>query len=343
MGPLLEVSTKPRTITELAAHLGVSSMTIHRAISGKPDISAKTRDRILAEVERLGWRPNIAARGLRQGRTFTLGVIVSNVSASFLPEVLQGINRTAEERGYHAFVSVHEHQPQRALRHLETLQSKGVDAVIYYPTEALTELAALNDAQQNVPVAVIMRDAHGFHGPCVLVNDREGGRIAADHLLALGHRKVGFVGYNDILFTRERREGFEQSLRLAGAELRPEWSESNLVPGDESAREAISRILKQSDRPTGLFCASDRLAARALQAAADLGLSVPGDLSLVGYNGDAWSTLLGVPLTTVIQPRQQLGMRAAQVVLGSDEPNSINRRIVLSPWLRQGSSSAPLA
>ena len=309
--------TRPSTISDLAALLGVSSMTIHRAISGKPDISAKTRARILSEIERLGWRPNIAASGLRGGKTLTLGILVSNVAASFLPEILQGVNRAAEARGYHTFVSVHEHDLERAERHLLTLQSKGVDGIVYYPLErvAAEEVELLNQIRAGTPLVAVMREVAGFGGACVVVDDYLGGELAAQHLVHLGHRRLGFLGYRDNLMTQLRGEGFVAEVRTAGATVRPEWMAEDLIPGDEAARVAAERILSLPERPTALFCASDRLAARAMQAAWNLGLRVPADLSVVGYNNDPWTQLLPVPLTTVGQPREAIGERAARIAL----------------------------
>jgi len=335
---------KTPTISDLAAHLGVSSMTIHRAISGKPDISVKTRDRILAEIERLGWRPNIAARGLRQGKTFTLGILVTNTVASFLPDILQGLNQSAEEHGYHTFVSVHENDVARAERHLQTLQSKGVDGLVHYPTESGAEVESVNRALHSLPIVVIMREMPGFAGPSILVDDRQGGRLAGEHLLELGHTRIGCLGYRDSGFSRLRREGCAEAIQAAGLALRPEWTVTDLEASDAAGREAAARVLSTAPRPTALFCASDRLAALALQAAAALGLRVPGDLSVVGYNDDPWLPMLQVPLTTVAQPKLEVGERAARRVLppgpeaDGEEPPA---RTVLQPWLITRASTGP--
>jgi LacI family transcriptional regulator len=311
-------------------------MTIHRAIAGKPDISQKTRARILAEIERLGWRPNIAARGLRQGKTFTLGILVSNTEASFLPEILQGVNQEAERAVCHTFVSVHGNDFERAEHHLRTLQSKGVDGIVHYATEAGREIELLNEIHRTTPVVTIMRDAPGFQGPRILVDDFEGGRLAAEHLLARGPARVGFIGYRATPASARRQAGCESVLRERGLELRDEWSATDLVPGDDEANRAALRILSGPEPPTALFCASDRLAARAMQAAAELGLRVPADLSVVGFNGDHWGTLLRPPLTTVAQPRLEVGERAARLVLGLEE---VAGPLVLTPWLVERAST----
>jgi DNA-binding LacI/PurR family transcriptional regulator len=335
----IERSFKPRTIGEVAAHLGVSAMTVHRAIAGKPDVAPKTRARILAEVERLGWRPNMAARGLRQGKTYTLGVLVSNVSASFLPEILQGIDRTAEAEGYHTFVCVHEHELERAERHLQNLRSKGVDGIVYYPTPDGAEAALLNEIQRTTPIAVVMREVPGFTGPSVRIDDRLGGRLAVRHLLELGHTRIGFVGYVDNDFSHLRWQGYLEELAAWEISPRPGWTFRG-VPIQVPAVDAVREILEQPDRPTALFCASDRLAAWAMQAALAVGLRVPDELSLVGYNGDPWGELLSVPLTTVAQLRFEVGVEAAQRVLSPSEDEE-GRRVVLEPRLVTRASTGP--
>lgn len=335
----VDPGTHPRTISDLAASLGVSAMTIHRAIAGKPDIASGTRTRILEEIERLGWRPNIAARGLRQGRTYTLGLLVSNVAASFLPEVMLGVDRAAEAGGYHTFVSVHEHDPSRAEHHLRTLQSKGVDGIVVYPTEAGTELAVLNEIARTTPVAVVMRDLEGYLGPCVVGDDRMGGRLAISHLLQMGHRRIGFVGYTGSGFSSLRQLGAEETLAEAGLALVPAWS--MCVSRQEVAPDAAEQLLRQQNRPSAIFCASDRLAARVIQAAVSLGIEVPRDLSVVGYNGDPWGELLHAPLTTICQPRSEAGERAARLVLELELHAEGERRVVLSPTLLRRASVMP--
>jgi DNA-binding LacI/PurR family transcriptional regulator len=331
----------PRTIAQLAQSLGVSAMTIHRAIAGKPDIAAGTRTRILNEIERLGWRPNIAARGLRQGRTYTLGILVSNVAASFLPEILQAIDRAAEERGYHTFVSVHEHDPARAERHLRTLQSKGVDGIVHYPTHSGAEAPLLNEILRSTPVVGVMRDTPGFDGPSVQIDDVFGGALAARHLLERGHRRFAVLSYDDSDFSQDRRRGFEECVREAGFEVPPAWN-LQVALGDQATREAAARIFGAPDRPTALFCTSDRIAARAMQTFIALGVRVPQDVSVVGYNGDAWGQLLPAPLTTIAQPRLEVGERAARKVLDPAEFVASERRVVLNPVLVERESTRPL-
>lgn len=335
----MEQQAKPRTIEDLATLLGVSTMTVHRAISGKPDISPKTRARILAEIERLDWRPNIAARGLRQGKTFTLGILVSNVAASFLPEILQGVNQAAEAKNYHAFVSVHEHEAARAIRHLQTLQSKGVDGIVHYPTLGGGEIGTLNDILRNTPTVAVMRAVPDFEGPVVLVDDVLGGRLAARHLLGLGHRRIGFLGYHDADLSHLRRQGFEEALRENGEKLRSAWTLETVASGASPSETDLDRLLGGAERPTAIFCPSDRLAARVVQGAADRGLRVPEDVSVMGYNGDAWAALLPVPLTTVAQPRAEIGERAAQMVL--EERTGGRSCTLLEPWLVARASTAP--
>lgn len=334
----MDSPTDPRTIAELAARLGVSAMTVHRAIAGKPDVSAKTRERILAEVERIGWRPNMAARGLRQGKTYTLGILVSDVAASFLPEVLRGVHQTAEAQGYHSILCVHAHEVSRAERHLRTLQSKGVDGIVHYPTEQGGELATLNEVARTTPVAVVMRELRGFRGPTVVVDDVQGGHLAVSHLLELGHRRIGFVGYTSLEFSGNRQRGAEQALREAGLPLPEEWRAC--VSRQAIASGAAEQILRRPDRPTALFCASDRLAARVIQAATALDIDVPRDLSVMGYGGDPWGELLRVPLTTVAQPRLQVGEQAALLALGT--AGLTPDVVVLAPWLEARSSTRRL-
>lgn len=337
----VEPITELRTIRDLASHLGVSSMTVHRAIAGKPDISEKTRDRILAEVERLGWRPNLAARGLRQGKTFTLGILVSNVAASFLPEILQGVDGAAERAGCHTIVCVHEHNVDRSVQHLQNLHSKGVDGLILYPTESGGEAECLAQVAMGTPVVLIMREIPELDLPTLLVDDAAAGGVAAQHLLSLGHTRIGFIGYAASGYGELRRQGFLAALAEAGVAALPEWIAAD-VSTQEFGTVAARGILSGPQRPTALFCASDRLAARAVQAAGELGLRVPQDVSVMGCNGDPWSELLSPPLTTVAQPRTELGVQAAEAVLHPERVRPASRRRVLNPRLVVRKSTGPV-
>ncbi len=327
-------------------------MTIHRAIANKPDISEKTRNRILAEIQRLGWQPNIAARGLRQGKTFTLGILVSNVSVSFLPEILQGVDRTAEEAGCHTFVCVHEHDPARAVRHLQTLQSKGVDGIILYPTLAGEEAVVVEQIRQTTPVVLIMRALPGTACPAIVTDEARCGELAAEHLLDLRHKRIGFIGYEDTEIARVRRDQFALTLARAGFPPAEERFLDNLSSRALQSG-TILEYLSTTDRPTAVFCASDRIATHTIQAAHRLGLQVPGDLSVLGSNGDAWAELTSPPLSTIAQPRTQLGIQAARAVLfcngdphaGSD-PSSSAPTVPdtrLKPHLLLRGSTAPPA
>src|SRR5205085_6663017 len=125
--------------------------------------------------------------------------------------------------------------------------------------------ALLNQIVRLTPVVAVMREIPGFAGPAVLIDDRLGGRLAAEHLLELGHTRIGFAGYRENWLSSARQEGCRLALEQRGLALRPEWTVSDLIPGDERAREAIRALLMRPERPTALFCSSDRLAARALQ------------------------------------------------------------------------------
>lgn len=330
-----------RTIRDLAVHLGVSTMTVHRAIAGKPDISARTRARILEEIERLDWRPNIAARGLRQGKTFTLGILVSNVAASFLPEVLQGVDRTAEAHGYHTFVCVHEHDTDRAVKHLRVLQSKGVDGILLYPTYHGGEAAVAAEVSRTTPLVLMMRELEDAPLPAVLVGDREAGRLAAEHLRSLGHTRLAFLGYRESWFSEQRQRGFLERLGEEGIRLPPQSIAT--VAGQNEGTEAAVRLLRQAPPPTALFCGSDRLAARALHAARSLAIRVPEALSVLGSNGDAWTELLSPGLSTIAQPRTEVGILAARLALSGAADGKEVRHLVLRPYpiLRSSISHAP--
>lgn len=301
-----------RSITthDVARHAGVSQATVSLVLGGNPRarVAAATRERVLRSAEALGYRPNILARGLVRGRSYALGVVVPDLSNPFYLDVVTGVQRVAAEAGYVVLPGDTREVP--AARHLEALRARQVDGLILDGVGAASLPA---DALSGTEVVLV--DEPPERWPGVASGALEAGRLAAEHLLGLGHRRLAFIGpASDVHGFRMRERGFFRALRDAGVEPRSEWVRRT-PPTIAGGQRAMRTLLASPDRPTGIFCANDLLAAGALKTALTSGLAVPGELSLVGCDDVELARVLTPELTTVAIPARELGARAARLLL----------------------------
>ncbi|HEX8359974.1 MAG TPA: LacI family DNA-binding transcriptional regulator, partial [Longimicrobium sp.] len=268
-----------RSITthDVARHAGVSQATVSLVLGGNPRarVAAATRERVLRSAEELGYRPNFLARGLVRGRSYAIGVVVPDLSNPFYLDVVTGVQRVAAEAGY--VVLPGDTREVSAARHLEALRARQVDGLIL---DGLGASSLPADALSGTEVVLV--DEPPERWPGVASDALEAGRLAAEHLLGLGHRRLAFMGpASDVHGFRMRERGFFAALRGAGVEVRSEWVRRT-PPTIAGGQRTMRALLTAKLRPTGVFCANDLLAAGALKATLASGLSVPGDLSLVG-------------------------------------------------------------
>lgn len=300
------------TTHDVARKAGVSQATVSLVLGGNPRarVSAATRERVLEAAGELGYRPNMLARGLVRRRSYAIGVVVPDLSNPFFLDVVTGVQRVASEAGYVVLPGdVREGSP---LRHLEALRDRQVDGVVLdgfgaqsLPPDALSELK------------VVLVDEPSDRWPGVASDAEGAGRLAAGHLLALGHRRLAFAGpASDVHGFRMRERGFFAALHAAGLAL-PSSRLRRVPPTVAGGQEAVRALLAlpRGERPTALFCATDLLAAGALKAALTARIAVPGELSIVGCDDIELARVLTPELTTVRVPARELGARAARLLL----------------------------
>lgn len=289
----------------------MSQATVSLVLGGNPRarVAAATRERVIRAAEELGYRPNMVARGLVRGRSYALGVIVPDLANPFFVEVVRGIERVASAAGYAVLLcDARETSPAR---HLEALRGRLIDGVIVDPL-GVEGLPA--DALTDLNLVVVDQPPERWPG---VASDAEGaGRLAAGHLLALGHREVAMIGpATDVHSFRMRERGFVRALREAGVPLPS--GRLRRAPATVAGGEAAMRALlpRRGPRPTAVFCTSDLLALGALKACATAGVAVPGELSVVGCDDIEMARVVTPELTTVAVPARELGARAARLLL----------------------------
>lgn len=298
------------TIRDVARHAGVSQPTASLVLGNHPRarVAPATRERVLAAAAALGYRPNVVAQSLARGRSYALGVIVPDLGNPFFADVVAGAGRVAAEAGYALLLCGEGERPAAA--HLATLLSRQIDGVI---VDALN--AAELDEAALAGVNVVLVDEPSERWPGVASDAPGAGRMAAEHLLGLGHRRLAFIGpAADVHAFRMRERGFVRRLRDAHVEL-PSALLRRAPATVAGGREAMRALLAERPRPTAVFCANDLIAIGALKACAAAGVRVPAELSLVGCDDIEMARLVTPELTTVTVPARELGARAARLLV----------------------------
>ena len=338
------MAKKTVTIRDVARQAGVSVATASRALNGKQVVNVQTRDRILAVVDELGFRPNPAARRLSLGRTLTVGVVVSFLTRPQAAERLRGVDAVLADSEFD-LVIYNVESIQKRDHYLGGLaHSQRTDGLLVMslppPDEAVPALG-------HAPVPVVFIDVHTpsvADLPRVIGDDVAGGKLAARHLLGLGHHRIAFIG--DALedpfgFTssRDREDGLRQELAADGIEIPPGWI-GHGAHGRYEARELARRILAADHHPTAIFAASDTQALGVITAARELGLHVPDDLSVIGYDDIEAADYVG--LTTIRQQLFESGRRGAEILLAEIDGRSERPPVArLPPELRVRATTAP--
>jgi LacI family transcriptional regulator len=306
----MAASQRRKTSRDVASRAGVSQATVSLVFSGASPgrVSANTRDRVLAAARDLGYQPNVVARALVQGRSYTIGVVVPSMRDPFFVDAVTGAQRVAREEGYALIVA--EADEASVLSTVAMLRGRQVDGLLI---DALGISSINADALQGLRVVLI--DERSDRWPGVVSDAEEAGRLVAAHLLDLGHRRIGFLGpLSEAHAFRLRERGFMKALRAAGL-IPPSEHVRRVRATVDGGRTGMQAMLAQATRPTAVFGANDLIALGALKACARGGLRVPDDLSIAGCDDIETAQLVTPELTTVdVRPRE-LGARAARLLL----------------------------
>lgn len=308
------------TIKDVAKAAGVSPSTVSRALNNSPLISEKTRTHVRQVAEMLGYERNELARGLVTGASKALGLIVPDIANPFFAEIAKGVSDVAHAHGYGVLLCTTEGDLTREARYLRFLRGKRVDGLILTAVTAddpnVSEL--LNSP---IPFILVSRLVRGLDVPFVIGDDRLGARLVIEHLVKLGHRAIAFIGGPaDVQSSQDRMSEFLKVLKEYGLSVRRGWA----VFADftqAAGREAAQRLLQSRPRPTAIFAANDVIALGVMEAAESLGVSIPEDLSLVGYDDISYAALPRIQLTTVAQPAYAMGQIATEYLLAVYKEN----------------------
>jgi LacI family transcriptional regulator len=302
-------------IHEVARAAGVSVATVSRALNGKGPLRDETRQRVLAAVEELGYVPHGAARSLSSRRTMNFGVLLPDVHGEFFSEIVRGIDLAARAAGYHVLVSGSHSDLAETAAVLQALHGRIDGLVLMTPGAAGSWLR--RHLPRHVPVVLLNHSGPSDEHAAIGVDNALGGRLAVEHLLALGHRRIAIIrGPEHNEDAAERWRAYRETLTAHGVSAPPELA----LPGDfdePSGYRAGQQLAGLAARPTAVFAANDAMAIGCLAALREHGLAVPGDVSLVGFDDIPVARYLTPALTTVRVDIAALGARAVERLLAA--------------------------
>lgn len=330
------------SMKDVAAHARVSLGTVSNVLNRPEVVADRTRKRVLAAIAELGFVRNESARQLRGGGSRVLAYVVLDTRNPFFTDVGQGVQEAADAVGLAVFLCDSGQDRRRQSAYLDLLEQQRVEGVLITPVDRADERLVLLP-RRGTPVVIV--DGHSRKHCSVSVDDVAGGDLAATHLLDGGHRHLAFAGGPPSLpQVADRLAGVRRAYARAGADANGLAVLSTAALDIAEGRRAGARLagLPARSRPTAAFCANDLLALGLLQEAVRLGLRVPQDLAIVGYDDIAFAEAAAVPLTSVAQPRQQMGRTAAEMLIeearvrGTDHEH---RQVVFTPELVVRASS----
>lgn len=333
------------TIRDVARVAEVHISTVSRALDPRKSslVSPDTRAKVLAVAEELGYRPHLVASGLRRGRTRTIGVVVPDLGNPLYAPLVRGVSQALDRDGYMPLVADTQDEHGRFERVLAHLLGRRVDALIATAARLDDEPALRSFAEQGVPVVLAVRTLPDSGLPTVVHDDESGGRLAAEHLLELGHRRIAQVqGPMDVAPFRARTEGFLRALQAADVEVAAS-AEPALEPTVPYGHEVMIALLDAAaDPPTGVFVQNDLMALGALKALRECGLRCPDDVSILGYNDLFFAEHTAPPLTTLRLASYDIGRLTGSMAIELiDHPDREPAPVTVPPELVVRESTAP--
>ena len=328
------------SIKDVAKLAGVSTATVSRTLSMPEKVSERTRMRVLRAVEDTGYRLNTAARQFRRQRTETILVVVPDIGNPFFSNIIQGIETEAQRQGYRVVLGESDSSQRDTASYAGYMRQQHADGAILLSVDGAEEFAT---ESQNMPVVMACEYLPKSPFPTVRINNSQAAMDAVSYLIDLGHRRIAYInGPADSPLCKDRLRGYKRAMKTAGLAIEPQW----VAAGDyspESGRLAAIELLQLKNPPTAIFTASDPMAIGALRAAAELGVSIPGKLSLIGFDDIRFAEYMSPSLTTVHQPREAIGHTAMQKLAKLLRGEAVAAQTILEHELivRESTGKAP--
>ena len=305
-------------LKDIADDLGLSVVTISKVLRNHPDIAAETRRRVLKRMRELNYQPNLAARSLVTGRTWTLGLVVPDLLHPFFADVAKAISVEARKRGYSLLISSSDEDPELEVQEIKQLLARRVDVILIASSQQSVDCFRMIE-EHKTPYILIDRRFQGLDANFVGVDDEAVGALATSHLIEQGCRRIAHIRGPEVSTAIGRLEGYERV--LASHDLTPlpghivSLGRSGDHRGEKGGYEAARKLLGAELLPDGIFCFNDPSALGAMRAILEAGFRIPEDIAVVGCGNLSYSDFLRVPLSSVDQGSENIGRSAAELAL----------------------------
>lgn len=328
------------TIYDVAKEANVSIATVSKVINNTGRISEKTRKKVNEVMEKLDYQPNLMASALMGKQTKTIGLLIPDLANPFFSELARSIEDRGHELGYNLVICSTDYQEEKENKYLTLLMQKRVDGFILASGfENLDKVEEL--IKENIPVAIVARDFPMFSVNAVALDDFMGGYQAASYLIKLGHKDIGVIASN-VWSNRERIRGFKHALEEHNLKFREDFEYIKEI-NVEAGKLMANKYLNSANPPTAIFACNDLEAVGAIQAAKKLGLNVPEQLSVVGFDNTLIATIIEPNLTTIAQPIQNMGKEVMDLMVAMLKGEKKERtRLTLLPTIVERDSTAKL-
>jgi LacI family transcriptional regulator len=322
---------------DIAKDLGLSQATVSKVLRDHPDIGEATRQRVLDRVKELDYQPNSLARSLVTGRSYLIGLVAPSLLHPFFAEIARELSRVIRKGGYSLIVSSSEEDPELEKEEISRLLARRLDALVIASTGQNIEMFKRMDARAQ-PYVLIDRELNGLDANFIGINDEAAGRLATEHLIEMGCRRIAHIRGQNSSTGVGRYEGYRKALLRHGIAYSDDYVVRRNYVDTETTRqgaEAMRLLLERDPMPDGVFCFNDPLAIGAMTTIFEAGLRVPEDIALIGCGNLPNNDCLRVPLSSIDQQSQVIGRRSAELVLNLIESKQTPRAraIILEPTL----------
>lgn len=329
------------TIKDVASKADVSIATVSRVLNGSRYVSPDLRERVVQAMQALGYQPNAIAQGLRRQATHTVGLLVPRINEPFFAQFAFALEKTFFTSGYRTLFCSTEENPDKEREYVGILLGQQVDAVVAFPSIAGPDENIARLVERGVPVVLVERQLAGFEVSQVLVTNFQGSYDGVRHLVELGHLRIGIICASLANIPADRLTGARQA--LIEARVDSDIRVVDRLPDFKTGYDVALEMLRKRPRPTAIFALTDSMAVGVLHAAAEVGLRVPDDLSIVGFDDIPLVSFLIPPLTTVAQPTYAMGESAARILLDQLEGDgAAPQTVVLETELIRRASTGPV-
>jgi LacI family transcriptional regulator len=313
------------TIRDVAKLAGVSVATVSRVLNKNGYVNKETEQKVMKAIEQLHYQPNAVARGLAGKQTGTIALILPDIANPFFPEIARAVEDVAQRYGYTVILCNSDDQGHKEQSYIEVLQKKYIDGIIF-ASNTLGEEDVKNMRRKNIPVVVLDRAPNRQLCSVIRSQNYEGAKLAVQHLLDAGCQRIAHIyGPQDFVTAKERLEGYEDSVRQF-----PWYTPSLMVPGYfrlEGGLKAVRDLLARHPDVDGIFAGNDLMAIGALKGLHQLGIRVPQDVALIGFDGIGLTEITEPELSTVAQPIYEMGSLAAKVLIEKIETGQKEDRL----------------